>query len=151
MLFAFLTKNLFTYGFPDETDRYLLTIPPKRLFGLVRQPKTAIQMLNHLHHLDLDEAQRLNLVRRSFEKAIGLMRPDAKLFILGAAEQIGEQAARTSGARAAYNTMCREFCEAHPGAIFIDVEKLVPAEEFVDSDHYTRKGYFKIANFINMA
>ncbi|WP_182912827.1 HAD-IIIC family phosphatase [Paracoccus onubensis] len=151
MFFAFLTKNLFTYGFPDETDRYLLTIPPKRLFGLVRQPKTAIQMLNHLHHLDLDEAQRLNLVRRSFEKTIGLMRPDAKLFILGAAEQIGEQAARTSGARAVYNTMCREFCEAHPGAIFIDVEKLVPAEEFVDSDHYTRKGYFKIANFINMA
>ena len=149
MFFAFLTKNLFTYGFTEETDRYLLTLPPKRLTGLVRHPKTAIRMLSHLHHLDLDDAQRLNLVRRSFEKAVDLMRPDATLFILGVAERFGEQAARTSEARVIYNAMCRKFCEAHTRAIFVDVEKLIPQDEFVDSDHYTRKGYYKIADFIN--
>ena len=45
MLFAFLTPNLFTYESQGEVDRYLTTLPPKRLTGLVRNPQMAIRML----------------------------------------------------------------------------------------------------------
>ena len=149
MLFAFLTPNLFTYESQGEVDRYLTTLPPKRLTGLVRNPQMAIRMLRTLHHLRLDEESHLALVRRCFEKAAMAMRPDATLFILGTSDSFGPQAERSGPQRAAYNRMCREFCNAHDRAYFIDVDAMIPREEFVDSDHYTRKGYFRIASFIN--
>ena len=31
----------------------------------------------------------------------------------------------------------------------VDIDKLLLPEEFADSDHYTRTGYFKIAEFVN--
>jgi FkbH-like protein len=149
MLFAFLTNNMFTYEAQGQTDRYLTTLPPKRLSGLVRNPQMAIRMLRTLHHLKLDQDAHLDLIQKCFEKAASTMKPGARLFILGTTSSQGAQAARSSEPRAAYNAMCRTFCEATPGAFFIDVDALIPAEEFFDSDHYTRKGYFKIAQFIN--
>ncbi|MFS4439210.1 hypothetical protein ACMA5I_13440 [Paracoccaceae bacterium GXU_MW_L88] len=149
LLFAFLTSNLFTYEAQGDADRYLMTIPPGRLNGLVRDPKMAIRMLRGLHHLRLEQSEHLDLVRACFEKALAAKRPEATLFLLGTTESQGPQAERNGAPRVAYNAMCRAFCEAHDGAHFIDVDHLVPPEEFVDSDHYTRKGYFQIANFIN--
>lgn len=149
MLFAFNTANIFTYEAQGELDRYLMTLPPKRLTGLVRDPQMAIRMLRSIHHLRLDQDQHLSLVRRCFEKAAELMRPDAKLFILGAGATHGVQAQRNGAPRQVYNAMCRAFCDSRQNAFFIDVDTLIPAEEWVDSDHYTRKGYFEIANFIN--
>ena len=61
----------------------------------------------------------------------------------------GQQAERTQEMRVAFNAMCRAFCDTHENAHFVDVDKLLDPEEFADSDHYTRTGYFKIADFVN--
>lgn len=149
MFFAFRTDNLFTYEGHGIPDRYLVTIPPKRLTALVQNPLMAIRMLRTLRHLRPTLEQRLELVHSSFARVHGLKRPDATMFILGVSLGHGAQAERTQADRIAYNQMCRDFCAAHPGAEFIDIDVIVPDAEFVDSDHYTRTGYFKIAEMIN--
>lgn len=149
LFFAFHNENLFTFEGLGDPDRYLLTLPPKRLSALARDPRMAVRMLKSMRHLRLNPEQRLDLVRSAFERVAGLRRPDAPLFILGAATGFGEVAARTRELRLAYNAMCRDFCCSHANARFIDVDQVVPEGEFVDSDHYTRTGYFKIAEQIN--
>lgn len=149
LFFAFLTDNLFTYEGHGEVDRYLVTLPPKRLSALTSNPKMAIRMLKTLRHLRLTETQRLDLVRKCFQRVHAMKRPDALMFVLGAGTRFGAQAERTAESRKAYNAMCHEFCNAHAGSVFIDVDRLVPEAEFFDSDHYTRNGYFRLAEFIN--
>jgi len=150
MFFSFHTQNMFTHEGMQQPDRYLVTIPPKRLAALTRDPRLSIRMLRALRHLRLSLEQRLDLMRAAFGRVHALKRKDARLFVLGVSVK-GEQALRTIEDRQAYNRMCREFCLAHPGAEFIDVDEVVPAGEFVDSDHYTRTGYFRIAERINSA
>jgi NADPH-dependent 7-cyano-7-deazaguanine reductase QueF len=45
--------------------------------------------------------------------------------------------------------MCREYCDQTANAIFIDVDHLLQPDEFADSDHFTRTGYYRIAQFVN--
>jgi len=45
--------------------------------------------------------------------------------------------------------MCASFCADRENAHFVDIDTLLEPEEFADSDHYTRTGYFKIAEFVN--
>ncbi|MTH63336.1 hypothetical protein [Paracoccus shanxieyensis] len=148
MFFAFRTDNLFTHEGHGQQDRYLVTIPPKRLSALTQNPRISIRLLRTLRHLRLDMQQRLDLVQAAFERVYGLKRPDATLFILGVSVH-GDIAARTQEERQAYNQMCRSFASERPGVEFIDIDATVPQAEFVDSDHYTRTGYFRIAERIN--
>lgn len=92
---------------------------------------------------------RLDLARRAFERVDSLRRPDAPLFVLSATSGHGEQAKRTYDIRVGYNRICREFCEGTTNAYFVNLDQLLAPEDFVDSDHYTRTGYFKIAEFVN--
>jgi hypothetical protein len=102
-----------------------------------------------MFHRRLSLAERLELTRRCFARVDSLRLPEAPLFILSAASEHGEQAQRTHEIRVAYNAMCRDFCDVTPNTHFIDVDRLLSPDEFVDSDHYTRTGYFKVAEFVN--
>ena len=93
--------------------------------------------------------ERLELTRQCFVYAHERKRSGVPLFILGAACDHGKQAERSRELRVAFNEMCRDFCDNHAETVFIDVDQLLDPEEFADSDHYTRTGYFKIADFIN--
>ncbi|SMO79570.1 hypothetical protein [Paracoccus laeviglucosivorans] len=148
MFFAFRTDNMFTHEGHEQADRYLVTVPPKRLAALIKDPRTATRMLRSLRHLRLGTEERLDIIRAAFQRVHSLKREQATLFILGVSLQ-GTIAARTSDQRIAYNQMCRAFAVSHAGVEFIDIDATVPAGEFVDSDHYTRTGYFKIAERIN--
>ncbi len=83
------------------------------------------------------------------QRAVDLASADAKLFILSAAVERGQQADRNRSIRDAYNLMCKDFCAQNQQAHFVDIDTLLNPEEFADSDHYTRTGYFKIAEFVN--
>ncbi|MFH5772642.1 hypothetical protein ACHFJ0_00240 [Paracoccus sp. NGMCC 1.201697] len=148
MFFSFCTQNLFTHEGENQPDRYLVTVPPKRLAALTRDPQNSIRMLRAMRHLRLTIEQRVDLMRAAFARVHALKRPDARMFLIGVSTT-GEQAQRTAEDRQAFNRLCREFCIIHAGAEFVDIDAVVPAGEFVDSDHYTRTGYFKIAERIN--
>ena len=149
MYFSVPSDNLFTYGGEDWGGKYWATIPPRRFKKLMRDPDHAARFAKEMFHRRLPLEERLAMTRRAFEHADALRRPEAPLFILSAVTKHGQQAERSLSIRQAFNAMCRDFCASSDNAIFIDVDTLLQPEEFADSDHYTRTGYFKIAEFVN--
>lgn len=149
LYFSVPSDNLFSYGHAGAAGQYLGQLPRRRFKKLVMDPDHAQVMARELYLCRHDLPARIGLTRQALERAHSLKRADAQLFVLGATSAHGQQAERTREMRVAFNAMCREFCAARPDAIFIDLDTLLPAEDFVDSDHYTRKGYFRIADFIN--
>ncbi len=149
MFFSIPSDLLFTYGGDEFGGKYWGTIPPRRFKKLMRDHNTAMRFAKGMFHRRLSLEDRLALTRQCFVHADRLRRKEAPLFILGSATEHGQQAERTRDMRIAFNDMCREFCGTTPNAHFINVDGLLDAEEFADSDHYTRTGYFKIADFVN--
>lgn len=149
MYFSIPSDLLFTYGGNEFGGKYWGTVPPRRFKKLMKDPDTAMRFSKEMFHRRLALEERLELTRQSFVHADACRTPGVPLFILGSATQHGQQAERTQDMRLAFNAMCRNFCETTENTHFIDVDKLLEADEFADSDHYTRTGYFKIADFVN--
>lgn len=149
LYFSVPSDLFFTYGGKAWGGEYWATIPPRRFKKLMKDPELAARFAKEMYHRRLTLDERLDLTRLCLERVDGLRRPDSPLFILSAVSDHGEQAERTRDIRLSYNAMCRDFCAATPNSHFIDVDRLLAPEEFVDSDHYTRTGYFKIAEFVN--
>lgn len=149
LYFAYPADNLFTFGGEKFGGEFWVNVPIRTLKKIMRDPDFALWFAKAMHLRRLPREERLDLVRQCFEHAYALKRPETPLFILGAAEKYGQQAERTRELRIPYNDMCRAFCDGHENAVFIDVDALLDKDEFADSDHYTRTGYFKIAEFVN--
>lgn len=149
MYFSVPSDLLFTFGGNDFGGKYWATIPPRRFRKLMSDQDTAMRFAKEMFHRRLPLEDRLEMTRRCFVHAAALKRADTPLFILGSATVHGQQAERTRDMRTAFNTMCKSFCNQAEGAVFVDVDALLDPEEFADSDHYTRTGYFKIAEFVN--
>ncbi len=149
MYFSVPSDHLYTFGGQGFGGKYWGTVPPRRFKALMKDPNTAGQFAREMFHRRIPFEDRLQLTRQSFEHAVSLKRKEVPLFILGVASKHGKQAERTIEMRTGFNKMCREFCLGEDTAIFVDIDELLNAEEFVNSDHYTRTGYFKIAEFVN--
>ncbi|WP_458792924.1 hypothetical protein [Yoonia sp. MH D7] len=149
MYFSVPSDLLFTYGGDGFGGKYWATIPPRRFKKLMKDPDIAMRFAKEMFHRRLPLEERLELTRQSFLHADTHRTPGVPLFILGSATTHGQQAERTLDMRFAFNAMCRAFCDAHDNTYFVDVDRLLDSDEFADSDHYTRTGYFKIADFVN--
>ncbi len=149
MYFSIPSDNLFTYGGEEFGGKYYATIPPRRMKKLMQDPDHAMRFAKEMFHRRLPLEERLDLTRRSFEHADNLRDPETPLFILSSVTKHGQQAERTLAMRQGFNAMCRDFCAGRPNTFFVDIDTLLDDDEFADSDHYTRTGYFKIAEFVN--
>lgn len=149
LYFSVPSDNLFTFGGKEFGGKYWGTVPPRRLKQLMKDPDTALRFAKEMHHRRLPIEERLDLTFRAFQFAYSKKAPGVPMFILSAASEHGEQAKRTRHIRLAFNEMCQNFCRLNPEAVFVDVDRLLEPDEFADSDHYTRTGYFKIAQFVN--
>lgn len=147
LYYALPTDNLFTFGDVPYGGSHWVTVPPRSLRRLMRSDR-ALWFAKTFHHRRLPIDSRVALIRAALDRAARLARPGARIFVLGAAEHHGAQAARTARYRAPFNAMCRAFCAGTPGAVFVDVDTLLNPGDFVDSDHYTRLGYHRIARFV---
>lgn len=149
LYFSVPSDNLFTFGGREFGGKYWCTVPPGRLRLIMRNPELALRFSKEMFHRRIGLDQRLELTQTAFEHAYQMKPANTPMFILGAATSRGDQAKRSLSTRQAFNAMCNAFCEGHVGTVFIDVDELLEPEEFVDSDHYTRTGYFKIAETVN--
>jgi FkbH-like protein len=149
LYFSVPSDLFFTYGGKEWGGEYWATIPPRRFKKLMKDPDLAARFAKEMFHRRLPLEERIGLTRRGLERVEELRRPASPIFLLSAPCNNGEQAERTRDIREAYNAMCRDFCDTTENAHFIDIDALLSPEEFVDSDHYTRTGYFKIAEFVN--
>lgn len=142
-------QHYFSFGGKDFGGRYFATIPPRRMNALMRDPDTALRFAKEMYYRRPEYEHMVQRVHDAFVHAHELRDPQKPLFILGAATKTGAQAERTLEKRLIFNQMCRSFCDSHDNAHFIDLDTLLEIEDFGDSDHYTRTGYFKIADHIN--
>lgn len=149
LYFSFPGDNLFTFGGTKFGGEYWATMPPRRLKAIMKDPDNAIRFAKEMNLRRLPREERLELTRQCFAYAYQHKKPGAPLFILGATCDHGQQAERSRERRLAFNEMCRDFCDTHAEALFINVDILLNPDEFADSDHFTRTGYFKVAEFIN--
>lgn len=148
LYYAVPGDTFFTFGGDTWGGDYLIKIPPRTLRKFIKSDE-ALWFAKNFFHRPLALERSVALTRRCLEKAARLARPGAQIFVLSAATRTGQQAARTGEIRAAYNGMCRDFCDRTENANLVDLDRLLDPEDFQDSDHYTRAGYFKIARFVN--
>ena len=149
MYFSFANDLLFQYRGKEPGSEFLGSVPPRRFQQLMRDQKTAMRFAKSMQHRPYDIHDRLDLTHRCFQVADVLRRADAPIFIIGTTVRHGPQAERNPKPRIALNDMCRKFCAETHNAHFIDIDTLLTPAEFTDSDHYSRTGYFKIADFVN--
>ncbi len=149
LYFSVPSDLFFTYGGDTWGGEYWATIPPRRFKRLMKDPDTAMRFAKEMYHRRLPLEERLQMTKAAFKRVHDLRKAETPMFILSVVAEHGEQAKRTIDIRRGYNEMCRAFCAETPNAQFIDIDTLLDPSEFVDSDHYTRTGYFKIADFVN--
>lgn len=148
LYYAVPGDNFFTFGGKTWGGEYLVKVPPRTLKKFIKSDQ-ALWFAKSFYHRRYTLEESLDLTRRSLERVIGSARSDAQVFVLSAATKTGVQAERTYDMRVAYNSMCRDFCAEHDHSHLVDLDTILLPEDFQDSDHYTRAGYFKIAKFVN--
>lgn len=148
LYYAVPGDTFFTFGGKEWGGEYLIKVPPRTLKKFIKSDQ-ALWFAKSFYHRRYTLEESLELTRRSLERVTSLVSPTAQVFLLTAATKTGAQAERTAEIRHAYNAMCRAFCEAADQAHLVDLDALLLEEDFQDSDHYTRAGYFKIATCVN--
>jgi FkbH-like protein len=99
----------------------------------------------------LDSDQKFSLLRQSLELVDALSAKAKHKFLLGANTRNveGSEARVNLELLSRYNDECRRFCAATANWHFVSIDDVVAAEKLLDDRHYTRMGYFDIAQHIN--
>lgn len=148
LYYAVPGDTFFTFGGKEWGGEYLIKVPPRTLKKFIKSDQ-ALWFAKSFYHRRYTLEESLELTRRSLERVMSLVAQNTQVFLLTAATKTGQQAERTGEMRHAYNTMCRTFCDGRAQAHLVDLDALLLEEDFQDSDHYTRAGYFKIASCVN--
>ena len=97
--------------------------------------------------LEPDDDKRLALIMASFDAIGAKCRNGARIFSLGCYTR-GLDSAR-GRRRVEYNKACRDYCERRPELFrFIDVDAIVPPEALANDTHFTRAGYYALAQYV---
>jgi FkbH-like protein len=101
-----------------------------------------------LRELQLDDDASMARVTAAFDALRGKIRDTCRVFVMGIYSQSGVGGNREAR-RVAFNKMCRDYCARHAGRFtFVDFDTIVPSEYLIDGMHFSRQGYFEIAQFI---
>lgn len=102
----------------------------------------------HLSTVRVSDQDRLARLVESFEAVRERANPSCHVFVLGI-YSTGDAKPRQNTRRSAFNKVCQEYCERHPGRFhFVDYNTIVPPECLVDGMHFNRQGYFTLARYI---
>jgi len=105
--------------------------------------------------LQLDDSERLELTVAAFDAIAARSQSNCNIFVLGCytrgirkQRRLGEPNPRL-GRREGYNTACRSYCEEHSARFhFVDVDLIISPEHLVDRTHFSRHGYYMLAEHI---
>jgi hypothetical protein len=97
----------------------------------------------------LSRQQRGDLLKTSLEFIDASSTGAKHKFLLGANTREVAGFARNGYEPEHYNAICEAFCRSNANWHFVSIDEVVSADKLVDDRHYTRVGYFDIANYIN--
>ena len=104
---------------------------------------------SNFQECSLDDQEKIKLVLSSFD-AIAERAPRGRIFLigcctLGAKNNVDKKIRR----RKSYNDACATYCKSNRSKFtYIDVDSIVPAETIIGNGHFTRAGYFALAQSI---
>jgi FkbH-like protein len=102
---------------------------------------------NHFQQVDPSEAERLDLILRSFDR-IGAMVKKGRIFVMGCGTA-GRSNNKQRDRRVDYNATCQSYCNSNPGLFrYVDVDVIVPPNSVIGNGHFNRTGYFALAQYI---
>ena len=102
----------------------------------------------NLKAVGISDDRKLELIGTSLDAIARRSGAGAITFVLGA-YSLGEIIRPQVRRRREHNEFCRNYCEKRPGVFqFVDVDAIVPRDLLVDKVHFTRAGYFAIAQHI---
>src|SRR5262249_15744795 len=87
------------------------------------------------------------LIEKCFD-SIGEKSP-GKIFVLGACT-LGAQNNKDKKVRrrTAFNEACRAYCKGRSSFFYVDIDSVVPRESIVGNGHFSRAGYYVLAQTI---
>ncbi|SNS28687.1 hypothetical protein [Tropicimonas sediminicola] len=140
-------QNFFTFGGTEFGGRHLVHVPAQAMRTVLAGPNAAWFAKNfYYRRYGLEE--KLALVRQACERVLSQVRPGTPVVLIAASEA-GERSERSLPVRQAFNALCREVATSWESAVLADPAEIMAPEDVVDADHFTRIGYFKLAQFIN--
>jgi FkbH-like protein len=95
--------------------------------------------------IEFSPSQKIRLIEASLDRIVALSPGAEHRFLIGR-NLIG--ATSGSDLRTLYNRAMQAYAERTGQFQFVDVDRIVPAAEIIDGTHYTRMGYFKMAQHI---
>lgn len=101
--------------------------------------------------VELSEKKKLETIQASFDAVAKKSPPESRIFALGS-YTLGchlKNDSRGAKRREEFNEMSRAFCERHPERFrYVDLDSIVPVEHLVGVTHFSRAGYFALAQHI---
>jgi FkbH-like protein len=97
--------------------------------------------------IDLDLPGRLDLIAKSFHSICASSPAGGRIFLLGC-YTLGETDKKSKKFRNKYNKACRKYCERTEKCRYVDIDEIVPQHALLDRAHFSREGYFALAQHI---
>jgi hypothetical protein len=98
--------------------------------------------------VELRKRQRLRLITNALDRIGSIVPGGSRVFVLGCFTQ-GELNYKQVKRRNVYNEMSRAYCREHPARFrYVDVDALLSKEILIDKVHFSREGYFRLAQHI---
>ncbi len=139
-------QNYFTFGGKEFGGEYLIHMPPQALRFVLNSDK-ALFFAKKFHHRDYSLDDKAGLIRASYDVVRDRRNPGSTVFLIGAGTLHGDTE-RTMRFRTRYNEITRQYCEENEGFVFLDVDELIAREHHVDAMHFSRLGYYALAQHI---
>ncbi len=140
-------QNFFTFGGSEFGGKHLMHVPAQAMRTVLASDNAA-WFAKSFYHRRYTLGQKLTLVKRAYDRVQSLVRPGTPIVLIGANET-GERAQRSLETRKGFNAVSRDFAVSNSNVTFADPADIMAAEDIVDDNHFTRIGYFKLAQFIN--
>jgi len=101
-----------------------------------------------LKALELEDGDSMVRIAGSFDALSAKVRSACRIFVMGI-YSLGPVKNNRESRRVAFNKMCRDYCASHADQFtFVDFDTIVPPKYLIDGMHFSRQGYFEIAQFI---
>ncbi|WP_068112526.1 hypothetical protein [Tropicimonas marinistellae] len=142
-------QNFFTFGGAEFGGRHLMHVPAQAMRTILAG-ENAAWFAKNFYYRRYTLEEKLTLIRKAYDRVLSLVRPRTPVILIGASE-VGARADRSLEIRQGFNALGREYASERAQVVLADPAEIMAPEDVVDADHFTRIGYFKLAQFINDA
>jgi FkbH-like protein len=101
----------------------------------------------NFQHYEMSEKQRYDLLVQALDRITDISPPSCDRFVLSMNTRGLPPAGAARGRK--FNKVLERYCDKRRSFTYVDVGAVVSQDDQIDPDHFTRRGYMALANFIS--